>query len=223
MADYRIFVCHNVADKLTFKVESVDDIPHLYCDDFYHYKLRLKFNPQENGVEEEAAIIEECYQEIIKAISADNLWEKKTGFYIMDFKTMRLKNNEDDVNNSSFMSLESDFDLELNDYEAEIIDVNFDMDDEDFLSDLSGYESQLSSSSFISNEEDPDLDFSTLYSDDEDFENDLDDLLAEDNDVNFDEDDFLSDESGYGSDLSSSSFMTNEEEFSSVFSDVEDF
>lgn len=158
MADYRIFVCHNVITGETFTVEKVQDVAEMYRKDFYHYKLYLKYNPQENNEENEEVIIEACYQEIIEKINTNNLWEEETGLYIMDFKTTRSETNGEDVSNNSIKSLESDFE----------IDWNENIDDEDFFSDDSGYQTPSASSTIILNEGDSNLDLS-VFSDDQDF------------------------------------------------------
>ena len=126
MADYRIFICYNVTSGDIFRVESVQNIPEIYRDSFFHFKFYLKYNPHENNVVDSAVIKEKCYLEIIEAMSTDNLWEADTGFYMVDFKTWRSEIYKEDINNSSIDSLASDFQIDWNelDHEENNDDVN---------------------------------------------------------------------------------------------------
>lgn len=170
MADYRIFICYNVTSGEIFRVESVQNIPEMYRDNFFHFKFYLKYNPHENNVVDSAIIKEKCYLEIIEAMSTDNLWETDTGFYMVDFKTFRPVKYNDNINNSSIDSLASDFQINWNELDHEEIsgDVsNYTDDDEEiFFLDDTGYGTPSASSTFISENEDLDHEFSS-FSDDE--------------------------------------------------------
>ncbi|CAO1362317.1 unnamed protein product [Diamesa serratosioi] len=163
MRNYRIIICHNVADRETFKVEAMDKIPEMYRNNFYHYKIYVRYNPQENNVVDEEIIKEMCYLEIAETLSLNNLWEKETGFYLVDFKTYRQDNYLENSNNSSIESLASDFEINWDEFRQDDDDH---YDEDDFLSDDSGYGTPSASSTIISNE--GDLDFSS-FNDDEDF------------------------------------------------------
>ena len=170
MADYRIYICNNVESGDIFRVESVQDIPEIYRDNFFHFKFYLKYNPHENNVVDSAIIKEKCYLEIIEAMSTDNLWETDTGFYMVDFKTYRPDKYNEDINNSSIDSLASDFQIDWNelDREENNRDVINEADDDDdiFFLDDSGYLTPSASSTFILDDEDIDHEFSS-FSDDE--------------------------------------------------------
>lgn len=159
MADYRILICHNKVDGETFKVESVQNIPDMYRDSFYHYKLYLRYNPQENNVVDDEVIKEMCYLEIIEALSTDSLWEEETGFYMVDCQTFRPANNVENINNSTIKSLASDFEIDWNQ-----LDQDDDFDEDDLLSDDSGYDTPSASSTVLFNDED--LEFSSFSDDD---------------------------------------------------------
>lgn len=158
MADYRIFICYNVNSGEIFRVESVQNIPEIYRDNFFHFKFYLKYNPRENNVVDNAIIKEKCYLEIIETMSTDNLWETDTGFYMVDFKTYRPEIYNDNINNSTIDSLASDFQINWNelDHEESSENVSNDTDDdEEFLfSDDTGYGTPSASSTFISENED---------------------------------------------------------------------
>ncbi|CAO1421873.1 unnamed protein product [Diamesa tonsa] len=171
MADYRIFICKNVTSGEIFRVESVQNIPEMYRDNFFHFKFYLKYNPHENNVVDSAIIKEKCYLEIIEAMTTDNLWETDTGFYMVDFKTYRPNKYNENINNSSIDSLASDFQIDWNELDREENrnrDVINDTDDDEdiFFLDDSGYGTPSASSTFILEDEDIDREFSS-FSDDE--------------------------------------------------------
>ncbi|CAO1440720.1 unnamed protein product [Diamesa hyperborea] len=171
MADYRIFICNNVTSGDIFRVESVQNIPEMYRDNFFHFKFYLKYNPHENNVVDSAIIKEKCYLEIIEAMTTDNLWENDTGFYMVDFKTYRPNKYNENINNSSIDSLASDFQIDWNELdrgENRNRDVINDTDDDEdnFFLDDSGYGTPSASSTFILENEDIDHEFSS-FSDDE--------------------------------------------------------